>query len=368
MLDKVAEPGPEASRRCAVDGVVIDGHGQIDNIADLDVTADDARSCAAATHNDLQRHEVAQARTLRLQEPLPMGPSALVRSAGVLQPGRVTVHETPMTPVTALRREAGPVRARAPWRGVALPDEHGGWSLSAEPALLGLMVAPSWAGAALAVVAMVAFLARTPVKLVLVDRRRHRWLPRTRLAVRIAAIELVVLTALAAVASTLSGPAWLVPVGLAAPLVAVELWFESRSRGRRLVPELCGAAGIGAFAPAIALAGGADAGLAAGLWLVLAARSITVIPFVRVQIARLRRGHGPVATSDRAQVAGAAVALAAVAVDVRLGAGAVVVLAVAVLQVRWVRRPPVPAKVLGIRQLALGLLLVATTAAGVLAS
>ena len=119
------------------------------------------------------------------------------------------------------------------------------------------MVAPSWAGAALAVVAMVAFLARTPVKLVLVDRRRHRWLPRTRLAVRIAAIELVVLTALAAVASTLSGLAWLVPVGLAAPLVAVELWFESRSRGRRLVPELCGAAGIGAFAPAIALAGGA---------------------------------------------------------------------------------------------------------------
>ena len=56
MLDKVAELGPEASRRCAVDDVVIDGHGQIDNVADL-VTADDARSCAPATHNDLQRHE-----------------------------------------------------------------------------------------------------------------------------------------------------------------------------------------------------------------------------------------------------------------------------------------------------------------------
>ena len=53
MLDKVAELGPEASRRCAVDDVVIDGHGQIDNVADIDVTADDARSCAPATHKDL---------------------------------------------------------------------------------------------------------------------------------------------------------------------------------------------------------------------------------------------------------------------------------------------------------------------------
>ena len=130
-------------------------------------------------------------------------------------------------------------------------------------------------------------------------------------------MEIAVLTLLAAVASERSGLAWLVPVGLAAPLVAVELWFDSRSRGRRLAPELCGAVGIGASAPAIALAGGADAGLAAGLWLVLAARSVAVIPFVRVQIARMRRGHGPVATDDWAQVAGATVALAAVAVKAR---------------------------------------------------
>jgi hypothetical protein len=273
----------------------------------------------------------------------------------------------PLTETTAQRREPPP-RPRAQWRAVAIPDEHGGWSLSAEPALLGLLVAPSWAGAALAAAAMVAFVARTPVKLVLVDLRRGRWLPRTTLAVRIAAAELVVLAALATVASLRAGPAWLVPLALAAPLVGLELWFDARSRSRRLVPELCGAVGIGAFAPAIALAGGADVGLAAGLWLVLAGRSIAVMPFVRVQIARLRRGFGPVATSDRAQIAGATVALAAVAADVRLAAGAAAVLVVATLQVWWVRRPPVPAKVLGIRQLALGLAVVAATAAGVLAS
>ena len=273
-----------------------------------------------------------------------------------------------MTATPGTPRGVAPARPRAQWRAVAVPDEHGGWSLSAEPALLGLLVAPSWAGGALAAAAMVAFVARTPVKLVLVDLWRRRWLSRTALAARIAAAELVVLAVLATMASVWAGPAWLAPLVLAAPLVGIELWFDARSRSRRLVPELCGAVGIGAFAPAIALAGGADAGLAAGLWLVLAGRSIAVIPFVRVQIARLRRGFGPVPTSDRAQIAGATVALAAVAADMRLVAGAAAVLTVATLQAWWVRRPPVPAKVLGIRQLALGLAVVAATATGVIAS
>jgi hypothetical protein len=251
---------------------------------------------------------------------------------------------------------------------VALPDEHGGWGLTAEPALLGLLVAPSWAGAALAIAAMVAFLVRTPLKLVLVDRWRARRLPRTGLAARIAAAELALLVALAAVALARAGGAWLVPVALASPLVGIELWFDMRSRGRRLVPELCGAAGIAAVAASVALAGGASARLAAALWLVLAARSVATIPFVRTQIVRLRRGTGPVADSDRAQLAGAALALAAVAVEWTVVAGTVFLLAVVALQTVWVRRPPVPAKVLGFRQLGIGLALVAVTAVGVIAT
>src|SRR5690606_22748321 len=157
----------------------------------------------------------------------------------------------------AAARPVAPPQARPAWRAVALPDEHGGWGLSAEPALLGLLVAPSWAGGALAAGAVLAFLARTPLKLVLVDRWRGRWLPRTRLAARVAAAELALLAALGAAALALAGPAWLVPVAAAAPLVAVELWFDMRSRGRRLTPELCGAIGVSAVAAAVALAGGA---------------------------------------------------------------------------------------------------------------
>lgn len=259
-------------------------------------------------------------------------------------------------------------RARAAWRAVALPDEHGGWGLTAEPALLGLLVAPSWAGVALSLAALVAFCVRTPLKLVLVDRWRGRWLARTTLAARIAAAELAVLAALGAAAGVRAGWTWLVPVALAVPLVALELWFDMRSRGRRLVPELCGAVGMAALVAAVALAGGASARLAAALWLVLAARSVAALPFVRVQITRLRRGTGRLVVSDRAQLAGGAMALAAVAVDRAVIAGAVFVLAVTALHSRWVRRPPVPARTLGFRQLGLGLALVAVTAAGVIAT
>src|SRR6478736_3133505 len=79
---------------------------------------------------------------------------------------------------------------RSPWRAVVIPSEHGGWGLTAEPALLGLLVAPSIAGGALAVAAFLAFLLRTPLKVVLVDRRRHRELERDRLARRVVVLEL----------------------------------------------------------------------------------------------------------------------------------------------------------------------------------
>lgn len=257
---------------------------------------------------------------------------------------------------------------RARWRSVAVPTEHGGWGLTAEPVLLGLLVAPSAAGIVLGIAAFVAFLVRTPLKLVLVDRWRHRWLPRSRTAARLASAELVVLVALAIAAGRWAGWGWLVPVVLASPLVAVELWFDMRSRGRRLLPELGGSIGIASVAAAIAVAGGESGALAAGLWLVVAARAVASIPFARVQIDRLRHGRAATTVSDRAQLAAAALAAIAVAVDWRLALGAGAVVALAVLQAWWVRRPPVPAKVLGVRQMLLGLGVVAFAAVGVLAA
>jgi YwiC-like protein len=255
------------------------------------------------------------------------------------------------------------------WRTVVLPREHGGWSLIAEPALLGLLVAPSWAGVALAFAGLLAFLARQPLRLFLVDRHRDRWMPRTVVAAQVAAAELSAAALLAVAAWARAGPGWLWAVAVAAPLVVLQLWFDAQSRSRRLAPELAGSVAAGAFAVAVALAGGANAALAAGLWLVLAGRSIAAIPFVRVQIARGRGGSSSANGGARVQAAGfagVAVALAAVALDLRLALGAAVVIAAVGLHWWWVRRPPSPAKVVGLQQLALGMALVATTAVGVL--
>ena len=261
-----------------------------------------------------------------------------------------------------------PPDIRPAWRRVAVPSEHGGWGLTLEPVLLGLLIAPSIAGGALGVAAFLAFLVRTPLKLVAVDIRHHRWLDRSGLALRIALVELLALVVLVAVAGSTAGWTWLVPAALAAPLVAIELWFDIRSRGRRLVPELCGSIGIASVAAVIVVAAGDSARLAAAVWLVLAARAVGAIPFVRAQIMRLRRGAATTRVTDRAQGVSLAIAVVAVLVDARLLAGLGGVVVLAALQYTWVRRPPIAAKVLGLRQMMLGLGLVAITAIGVLAA
>ena len=95
--------------------------------------------------------------------------------------------DTPPGPATS----APPRRSQL--RAVALPSEHGGWGLTLEPVLLGLIVAHSVAALALGLATVLAFLARTPLKLAAVDARRGRTLERTRLARRVAALELAAL-------------------------------------------------------------------------------------------------------------------------------------------------------------------------------
>jgi YwiC-like protein len=263
---------------------------------------------------------------------------------------------------------AAPAASRPALRAVALPSEHGGWGLTLEPGLLGLLVAPSGAGLALALAALVAFLARTPLKLALVDRRRGRALERTVLARRVAALELVVLAGLVVTAVvTASSPFW-VPLVLAAPLVLVEGWFDVRSRGRRLLPEVAGAVAVCAVVAMVVLADGGSGAVAAGLWLVLAARVVTSITHVRDRIAEL---HGRPVDPRGARIADACalvLAAAAVGLDPQLVAGAAAVLAVVVLQRVSARRPTDRAAVLGLRQMALGFGLVVVTALGVIST
>ena len=234
-----------------------------------------------------------------------------------------------------------------------MPSEHGGWGLTAEPALAGLIVAPSRAGACIALAALVAFGARTPLKGVAVALRRHRTLPRTRLAARVAALEVTALIVLVVVAvQSAESPFWIV-AALAAPLIALEAWFEVRSRGRRLVPELAGSIAVAVVSAMIVLAGGQPLRLALAMWLVLAARCVTSIPWVRAQVARLHRDP-TAAASPTFDLASAALGVLAIAIDRRLLLGAGAVAMVIAVQHLWGRRASPRPAVIGIRQMLLG--------------
>jgi hypothetical protein len=246
-------------------------------------------------------------------------------------------------------------------RGVALPAEHGGWSLTLEPALLGLIVAPSAAGFALAGAALVGFLLRTPLRIVFVDRLRGRWLDRTTQAAHVALLESLLLWLLVGIAIWTADHAWWYPVVPGAVLISTALWHDARSRSRRLLPELAGTIGISAIAAAIALAGGADTVLAYGMWLVMAARVAAAVFFVRLQLRRAKHQPHRHPVNDAAQVVAAVAVIAGAVADLIPPAGAVAVVTLCIIHAVLARRPPPKAAVLGAQQVVLGLTIVLIT-------
>lgn len=265
----------------------------------------------------------------------------------------------------AAGRTGATAQARPSWRSVAVPTEHGGWGLTLEPGLLGLLVAPSLTSLWLALAAMVAFTARTPLKIVAVDLRRNRVLPRTRLAGVIGLAELAVLAALVTAAvTTAPNPFWW-PVIAAAPLVALEGAYEIRSRGRRLAPELAGAIGICAVAAMAVVADGGSTALAAGVWLILAGRALTSVSWVRGQITRIH-GHDPdhtmLALTDVATVA---LGGTAVLLEPALLPGALALPVVIAIQRSTAVGEPVRPAVQGVIQMFMGFAVVGATAIGI---
>ncbi len=247
-----------------------------------------------------------------------------------------------------------------------MPTEHGGWGLTLEPVLLGLLVVWSGAGVGLGLAAFVAFMARTPLKIVLVDSRRGRFLPRTSVARRVLAAESALLLMLVGGAMAQGASPFWTPLIVIAPMVAVELWFDMRSRSRRLLPELFGAVGMGGGVAVIVLAGGGSARVAGACWLILAARSVTAIVTIRDQVGRLHGRHGNPRLVISADLAAIVIAASALLVDRSAILGVIAVVTAIAIQRAFNVRPTPRAVVLGVRQTLLGLAIVAATAIGVL--
>src|SRR5215213_6728311 len=154
----------------------------------------------------------------------------------------------------AAKSAAGGVRLKT----VALPTEHGGWGITLEPVLLGLLVAPSVAGAGLALATLGAFLARHPFKIVAGDRRRGRRFARTPYAERFTLLYAAAgLAGLALAVFASADYTFLLPLAAAAPLAAVQLRYDAAGRSRGLLPEVAGSLAMGSVACSLALLGGA---------------------------------------------------------------------------------------------------------------
>jgi len=183
-----------------------------------------------------------------------------------------------------------------------LPREHGSWSLALEPVALGLVAAPTRAGAGVAVAALAGMFLRRPAKVIAGDRADER---------RTTAIGSLVVLGLAAVAGLgaagwAAGPARLWPLLLAVPPGLLFLWLDARGEARAAAAELAGATAFALVPAAIASTAGWPAARVLALAAVMAGRSLPAVMTIRTFLRRRKGaavGPGPALAAGLAAVA-----------------------------------------------------------------
>jgi len=235
-----------------------------------------------------------------------------------------------------------------------LPKEHGSWSLALEPIALALLIAPSAAGAALALAGIAGFFTRRPLKFAVTLPAGD---PR-RVPARNGAIFFALFAAATLGVAAVLGPArafW--PLLTAVPFGAFFLWFDLRNAAREAEAELAGSI-VFALLPATgAMLAGWPAPAALALAALALARNAPTVLTVRTYL-RLGKGENPGVLPP---VAASGVALATVALLTRQGlvpSAATAVSAVFLARTCWLvspLRPSWPARRVGIMEAILGL-------------
>lgn len=175
------------------------------------------------------------------------------------------------------------------WRDgirLALPKEHGSWSLALEPVALGLLVAPTAAGAALAVAAVSGLFLRRPLKMLSREQDYERW-KTARASVFVLAIIAVLGLSLTA---KIGGVEKLWPLLPAALAGLVFVWCDSRNEAREGVAEAAGTVAFGllpaTFGALANWSGPASLALAA----VMLVRGVPTVLTVRANL-RIKKGQ-----------------------------------------------------------------------------
>jgi hypothetical protein len=166
-------------------------------------------------------------------------------------------------------------------RRLALPHEHGSWSILLEPLVAGIAVAPSPAAPFVALLFAGGFLMHQPLRLCLTAVKERRMMPHTMTAAGLAfGFLLIAAVGLAGVWS-IAGANSLVPLLAAAPLALLQVGYDLASKSRKLVPELAGAVALSTSAAIAASAAGWPATSALALSGVFALRLISSLAYVR---------------------------------------------------------------------------------------
>ncbi len=244
------------------------------------------------------------------------------------------------------------------WRAatqLTLPKEHGSWSLALEPVAFGLLVAPSAAGAALALAAVSGFFLRRPLKFALAAKSDSR---QPLALVCAATLVLVGLSGLVLAARLGAVGGWwpLLPAALAGVVFA---WCDGRNGAREGAAELAGAVAFALLSAAFGALAGWPVAASLALAAMMLVRSVPTVQTVRTCL-RIRKG----------QTFSIAPALVTVCIGFFLTAwlttlrlmpwAAVVFAMVFVVRTFWLLlgRPGLPARTLGITEAVLGALMV----------
>jgi hypothetical protein len=172
-----------------------------------------------------------------------------------------------------------PPRARPPVPSVFLPKEHGSWSLVLEPVALGLLIAPSFAGGALAVAALAGFFARRPCKALFAPAASRRR------GVGSAVVLFSVVAAVAmAIVLVMGGVKPLWPLLLAAPLAVLFAWFDSQNGSRAAAAEVAGSTAFAIVPAAFATLAGWSVETAMALAVLALTRSVPTVLAVRCSL------------------------------------------------------------------------------------
>ena len=172
------------------------------------------------------------------------------------------------------------------WRDILCPKEHGSWSLAFEPIALGLLVAPSVAGALLAVALSAVFFARRPLRLTVLERRPERCGSAGKALALCASVAVAAFAGAIAVAGV-NWFGWLLPAAIAGGVFA---FFDARGEGREEFAELAGAAAFALTPMAFAAVAGLPTADAAALGVLMTARAVPSVATVRAFLRAAKTG------------------------------------------------------------------------------